>query len=68
MRMMSERNPAYRGRWAKVSKLVLARDRRICHVCGRPGADTADHLDPVSEHGPGIPRSTRPAAAHRGLR
>jgi hypothetical protein len=44
---------------------VLARDRGICHICGRPGADTADHLDPVSEHGPGIPPLDRLAAAHR---
>jgi 5-methylcytosine-specific restriction endonuclease McrA len=62
---MAERNAAYRGRWPKVSKLVIARDRSICHVCHLPGADTADHLDLVSRHGPGIPPLDRLAAAHR---
>jgi 5-methylcytosine-specific restriction endonuclease McrA len=62
---MAERNAAYRGHWAKVSKLVIARDRGICHICNLPGADTADHLDPVSRHGPGIPALDRLAAAHR---
>jgi hypothetical protein len=36
MRMMSERNAAYRGRWAKVSKLVLARDRESVTSAGGP--------------------------------
>jgi len=27
---------------------ILRRDGGICHLCGRPGADTADHLIPWS--------------------
>lgn len=27
---------------------VLRRDHGICHLCGQPGADTADHLVPAS--------------------
>jgi hypothetical protein len=34
------------------------RDRRVCWICRLPGADAVDHLDPVAEHGPGIPRSS----------
>lgn len=52
--------------WARISRDVIRRDGGICHLCGLPGADTADHL---------IPRRGQPqyreadmrelAAAHR---
>lgn len=29
---------------------VLARDRRICHVCGLPGADQVDHVRNGDDH------------------
>lgn len=28
---------------------ILRRDNGICHLCGQPGADTADHLIPWSQ-------------------
>ena len=28
---------------------VLRRDNGVCHLCGQPGADTADHLIPWSQ-------------------
>lgn len=31
---------------------VLQRDRGICHRCGHPGADQADHVIPLTEQGP----------------
>lgn len=31
---------------------VIARDRGICYICHRPGADEADHVIPRSENGP----------------
>lgn len=37
--------------WAHTRQLVLERDDYICHICHRPGADTADHLTPVSRGG-----------------
>lgn len=31
----------------KLSKLIRARYGEICWLCGKPGADTADHVIPV---------------------
>ena len=38
------------GEWRAVRKLVLARDRHICWMCGRH-ATTVDHLVPRSKGG-----------------
>lgn len=40
--------PARTGRrWREVTvPRVLRRDNAICHLCDRPGANTADHLTP----------------------
>ena len=42
--------PARTGRrWREhIVPRVIRRDRGICHLCGQPGADTADHILPVS--------------------
>lgn len=37
--------------WQALVRVVLARDEYICQACGLPGADTADHIIPVSEGG-----------------
>jgi 5-methylcytosine-specific restriction protein A len=29
---------------------VLRRDRGICYLCGKPGADTVDHIEPNDDH------------------
>ena len=34
--------------WKKLRRTVLDRDRGICHLCGQAGADTVDHVKPVS--------------------
>lgn len=50
-------------RWREVIiPQVLRRDGGICHLCGGPGAETADHLIPVA-HG-GSDNMTNLAAAH----
>lgn len=44
---------------ATVVRHVLARDAGICYLCGRPGADTVDHIEPGDDH-----RETNLAAVH----
>lgn len=38
--------------WDNDRKTVLQRDRGICYLCGRPGADTVDHVKARSRGGP----------------
>ncbi|MET8796134.1 HNH endonuclease [Nocardia sp. NPDC004568] len=38
--------------WDSDRRTVLERDHGICHICGKPGADTVDHLIPQSAGGP----------------
>ena len=33
------------------AKRVMRRDRGVCHVCGKPGADQVDHVKPLAEGG-----------------
>jgi 5-methylcytosine-specific restriction protein A len=37
--------------WQRTRKRILNRDGRICYVCGKPGADTVDHIVPVAQGG-----------------
>jgi 5-methylcytosine-specific restriction enzyme A len=41
---------------------IIRRDRGICHVCGNPGADQADHIVALGEGGPDSPENM--AAIH----
>ena len=44
--------PARTGRpWQRKKGRVIRRDGGICHLCGQPGADSADHLIPYSQGG-----------------
>jgi 5-methylcytosine-specific restriction endonuclease McrA len=44
--------PKRTGRpWQRKKARVIRRDGGICHLCGHPGADTADHLVPWSQGG-----------------
>ena len=41
--------PKRTGRpWQRRKAAVIRRDHGICHICGAPGADSADHLVPWS--------------------
>lgn len=39
------------SRQAKRSRFVIGRDNGVCHVCGKHGADQADHIVPLAEGG-----------------
>lgn len=47
---------------------IIRRDDGICHICGQPGADTADHIIPWSKFPPDAKadadRAGNLAAAH----
>ncbi|MBO0880408.1 MAG: HNH endonuclease [Mycobacterium sp.] len=39
------------ARWHRLRAKVLKRDGGICAVCHQPGADSVDHIVPVSDGG-----------------
>lgn len=36
--------------WHATRARILRRDRRICWICGGPGADAVDHVTPGDDH------------------
>lgn len=55
--------PRLEGRpWRRLVSQILARDHSICHICGRPGATTADHLTRIRDGGTNHPANLK--AAH----
>lgn len=38
--------------WRSMHERILRRDRRICHLCGGPGADAVDHIEAGDNHSP----------------
>lgn len=49
--------------YKKLRQEILDRDNGICHLCGLPGADTADHDTPAAWDGENTHANLR--AAHR---
>jgi 5-methylcytosine-specific restriction endonuclease McrA len=50
-------------RWQAIRAMVVARDGGICHICGRPGATSADHVVALADGGSNFPSNLR--ASHR---
>lgn len=37
--------------WKRTRQRILERDAWLCYICHHPGADTVDHVTPVSQGG-----------------
>jgi 5-methylcytosine-specific restriction endonuclease McrA len=46
-----KRRPGSTRRWRKQRARAISHDRGICHICDKPGADSADHLLRVVDGG-----------------
>ena len=56
-----DRNKVYGHRWRKLRAAILA-NNPPCWICGHPGADSLDHLQPVARGGDWYdPANLRPA-------
>ncbi|GMV27712.1 MAG: HNH endonuclease [Phycisphaerae bacterium] len=59
---MPDRRPKWGGRRAaRLRAATLDAYGTVCHLCGRPGADSADHLIPRALGGPDTLDNLRPA-------
>jgi 5-methylcytosine-specific restriction endonuclease McrA len=60
-----QRDPRNSRRWRTLSKAILKEDD-LCWICGHGGADTVDHLIPVSVEPALAYEMTNLRPAHRG--
>lgn len=54
--------------WRRTVAYVLRRDHGICWLCGQPGADSADHIQPRAHGGTDRPSNLRAVHHDRGCR
>lgn len=55
----------YGWAWQQLRRQALELYGRTCHLCGLPGADTLDHLDPIAVVGARLPHISRVRPAHQ---
>ena len=53
--------PAYRSRQYQYNRRLILTSHPPCALCGDPGADTVDHILPVSKGGTAALENLRPA-------
>lgn len=51
--------------WPQIRRAVLERDRYVCHVCGRAGADEVDHVQSGDDHRPSNLAAIHAVPCHR---
>ena len=51
--------------WPARCARVMALHRTVCHVCGMPGSDQVDHVQPGDDHSPGNLRPIHDDPCHR---
>lgn len=61
----STRSARLPANWPTIRRRILRRDRGICHVCGRPGADQVDHIQAGDNHDPSNLAAIHDTPCHR---
>jgi 5-methylcytosine-specific restriction endonuclease McrA len=51
-------------RWQRIVAMIVLRDGGVCHLCGRPGATSADHVVALADGGGNWPSNLRAAHPH----
>lgn len=49
--MSSRRSRPLPADWVRIRRRILRRDRGVCYICGKPGADAVDHIVPAVDGG-----------------
>lgn len=61
----AERDGRASAKWKRTRAAVFAQYGDTCWICGRPGADTVDHLDRLTDGGTSDISNLRPAHGKR---
>ena len=47
----SRRSAPLPADWSRLRRRILRRDMGVCYICGRPGANSVDHIRSVADGG-----------------
>jgi 5-methylcytosine-specific restriction endonuclease McrA len=51
-------------RWQRIVAMIVVRDGGICHICGKGGATSADHVVALADGGSNFPSNLRATHPH----